>query len=102
MASETDTHSRTSRPREGDGLAGMMRRAKESFESLAGMKVVSVSSVTPDDDGWRVGFEVVELERIPDSTSLLGSYEVVVDADGDVVEFTRLRRYYRNRADEEM
>ena len=43
--------------------------------------------------------ELVELERIPETTSLIGSYEVKLDADGNLVEARRLRRYPRNQSD---
>ena len=83
------------------GLAEITPRAKEHFEALTGMPVETVSGASRDEEGWRLAFEVLELSRIPDSTSLLGSYDVVVDADGEIVEYGRRRRYYRNRADEE-
>jgi hypothetical protein len=78
------------------------REARRSFESLTGMTVETMSGAIPEEeDRWRLSFEVLELARIPDSTSLLCTYEVVVDEDGVLVEYSRLRRYYRNRADEE-
>lgn len=86
--------------REGNGVGTLVQAARESFEHVAGRKVEAVSSVSRGDGGWRLALEVVELARVPDSTSLLGSYEVLTDEDGNVLEFDRVRRYYRNRADE--
>jgi hypothetical protein len=83
-------------------MTAVLRTARSAFEETAGRRVESVSSVTRDDEGWRLAFEVVELERIPDSTSLLGSYEVLADGDGNLVGYERVRRYHRNRADEEV
>ncbi len=82
-------------------LAAVIESARAGFEQLAGRTVEGVSSVNRQDGGWRLELEVVELARIPDSTSLLGTYEVRVDRDGEVLEYDRVRRYYRNRADEE-
>ncbi|MGH9298849.1 MAG: gas vesicle protein GvpO [Acidimicrobiales bacterium] len=82
-------------------LSSVLASAQAEFEQLVGRKVETVSSASKHEDGWRVSFEVVELTRIPDSTSLLGSYDVVVDGDGNVVGYDRVRRYHRNRADEE-
>jgi hypothetical protein len=87
---------------EGPGMRGVIEAAKAGFEELAGRPVEAVSSVNREDGGWRLAVEVVELARIPDSTSLLGTYEVRVDGDGNIVEYERIRRYYRNRADEDM
>ena len=42
----------------------------------------------------------LELLRIPDTTSLLATYEVRLDADGELLEYYRTRRYRRGAADE--
>lgn len=84
------------------GVAAVLAAARRDFEEVAGRRVEAVSSASRDEGGWRFGFEVVELSRVPDSTSLLGSYEVLVDYEGNLREYDRLRRYYRNRADEEL
>jgi hypothetical protein len=44
---------------------------------------------------------VVELSRVPPSTDLLATYEVILDSGGDLVELTRARRYVRGQADED-
>ena len=43
--------------------------------------------------------ELLELERIPDTTSLLGTYEATLDADGNLLDARRTRRYPRNQYD---
>ena len=92
---------RTGHEREGRrmAVATVVAQARRDLQDLLGRPVERVSSVAPDQDGWRLNVEVVELERIPDSTSVLGSYEVVLDDDGEVLEYERTHRYYRNRAD---
>jgi Gas vesicle synthesis protein GvpO len=60
-----------------------------------------VSGVERDSHGWRVTLEVVELRRIPESTNLLATYQVVVDEEGNLLEYNRVRRYYRNQADQD-
>ncbi len=81
-------------------LADVITRARRELELFTGQPVDSVSSVHRSDGGWTLSLEVVELQRIPDSTSVLGSYETVVDEEGAVVEYERTRRYYRNQASE--
>jgi len=46
-----------------------------------------------------VTLELLELPRIPDTTSLLGTYEATLDADGNLVDARRVRRYPRNQYD---
>jgi hypothetical protein len=78
-----------------------VRRAREQIEELLGRRTDTVSSFAPgEDNGWVVRVEVVELERIPPSTSMLASYEAHLDRGGDLVELKRLRRYSRNQADQ--
>ena len=52
------------------------------------------------DDGWCVVVDVLEVPRIPDTTSLLASYEVQIDERGALTEYSRVRRYRRGSADE--
>ena len=80
--------------------AEVARLAREQIEELFGKPVESISGIARDGTrGWIVTAELVELERIPDTTTLLGSYEAKLDADGELVEARRLRRYPRNQAD---
>ena len=60
-----------------------------------------MSGLERRDDGWHVSLELVELARTPSSTDVLASYDVVLDSDGDLLEYARTRRYYRSRADAE-
>ena len=77
-------------------IAGL---ARTQAEELLGKPAESVSGVARDGDGWTVTLELVELERIPPTTSLLGSYEVKLDGDGELLGVRRTRRYARNQSD---
>ena len=81
-------------------LQDILPESRAEIEVLTGRPVDSVSAVRRSDDGWTLTLEMVELERIPASTSVLGSYEVVVDLEGAVIGYHRVRRYYRNQASE--
>lgn len=82
-------------------MAAAVAAARSELEALLGQRVERVSSATPEGEGWRMTVDAVELVRVPDSTSVLGSYEVLVDSRGHILEYQRTRRFYRNRADEE-
>jgi hypothetical protein len=76
-----------------------VRSARAQIEELLGRPTDTVSSFETDDDGgWVVTVEVVELERIPESTSMLASYEAHLDKNGELVGAKRVRRYPRNQA----
>jgi hypothetical protein len=88
-------------PNDGAGIKTMILQARSDFEQLTGRPVDRIVGVVSDDSGWRITMEVVELERIPASTNVIGTYDVVVDRSGELLEFTRTHRYHRNRADDE-
>ncbi len=52
------------------------------------------------EDGWRVHVDVLEVARIPDTTSLLATYEVDLDGRGELLQYRRIRRYRRGSADD--
>ncbi|MET9494840.1 gas vesicle protein [Streptomyces sp. NPDC006552] len=96
--SSTATRRRTA-PKKGPASAA--RAACQSLEGLIGHRTEGVSAVRRGDDGgWCVVVDVLEVARIPDTTSLLASYEVRLDLDGELLEYRRLRRYRRGAADE--
>ncbi|MFD9543965.1 gas vesicle protein [Streptomyces sp. NPDC060022] len=76
------------------------RVACQSLERLIGHPSEGVSAVRRSEDGWCVVVDVLEVQRIPDTTSLLASYEVQLDEDGELLEYSRVRRYRRGAADE--
>jgi hypothetical protein len=77
----------------------VLRNARAQLEELTGMSAESVSSFERTDDGWKLDVEVLELERVPDTMSLMASYEVDLDPQGELVGYRRVRRYERGRAD---
>lgn len=108
---EADDEPRAQERESSDGAgdeapAGDLRRVIESarrqLKELVGTEVETVSSLERTDDGWRVTLEAVELRRVPDSTDVLCSYEVVLGGDAcSVVSLERTRRYRRAQVDGE-
>ena len=82
----------------GDAV-GAMRNARAQLAELLGRTPESVSAISRDGTGWQVDVEVVELERIPDSTSVLAVYRVTLDANGLLLGYARSRRYTRGQVD---
>lgn len=70
--------------------------------ALTGREPAGVTSLEPaEDDGWRVGVEVIEDRRIPSSTDVLALYEARLDAQGDLLAYARKRRYSRGQGGDE-
>ena len=78
-----------------------IRQAVRYAHELTGRDVDTVSGIERHEQGLRVTVEVVELKRIPSSTDVLASYELILDGDGDLIEYRRARRYYRNSTTED-
>ena len=77
------------------------RRAVEQVAALTGRRVEGVLAMRKNgNSGWEVVVEVLELERIPDSTDVLASYEVSLDKSGELREYRRARRYSRSAVEE--
>lgn len=79
-------------------VMSVTRNAMDQLSMLTNRSVEGVSRLEHDDDGWIFQVELIELDRIPDSTSVVASYETHTDEEGNVVSYKRTRRYTRNQA----
>ncbi|GAB1338763.1 hypothetical protein ACE1SV_53530 [Streptomyces sp. E-15] len=77
----------------------VLREARAQLSELTGLTPESVSSFVQTEDGWALEVEVLELERVPDTMSLMASYQVELDLDGQLTGYRKVRRYERGRAD---
>jgi gas vesicle protein GvpO len=82
-------------------LGSAVHAAMQQFSDLTGRTPDSVTGARSleNGDGWSVLVDVVELERIPASTSILATYRVDLDGDGSITGYERLRRYTRGATD---
>ncbi|PWJ05889.1 gas vesicle protein [Streptomyces sp. NWU49] len=77
------------------------RRAADALAELVRHRTEGVSAVRrSEDDGWIVNVDVLEVARIPDTTSLLATYEVALDPAGDLLQYRRISRYRRGAQDQ--
>jgi hypothetical protein len=94
--------SRSARRRRDAGLtaAEVAQEGMRQIAELTGKEPEGVTGVEPaDEEGWVVGVELVEDRRIPSSTDILATYEVEIDAGGELVSYHRVKRYARGRGD---
>jgi len=73
-----------------------VQRAKQHLIELTGRRAEAVSALQRTRDGWRIVLEIVELERIPQTTDILASYAVDLDSEGELMGYQRVARYYRS------
>jgi hypothetical protein len=76
-----------------------MRKAARQLSELLGSHPDSVSALKADENGWTADVEVVEIEKIPDTASVMASYRVTLDSQGQLLGYERKRRYARGQID---
>jgi hypothetical protein len=83
--------------------ADLSRAALTTVGELTGYRPEAVTALEWDEDTstWEITVDALELERIPNTTDLLGEYVVQLDEDGTLRGYRRSRRFQRGQADEE-
>jgi hypothetical protein len=89
------------RSRKDRSARDVVGEAIKQVHELIGKPIESVTGMEKNGSDWTVTLEVLELSRIPNTTDVLGSYEVTLDRNGDLTGIHRTRRYPRAEAREE-
>lgn len=75
----------------------VINAAKDQLQSILILDVANVVAASKTDDGWNVKIELVERKAIPDTQDLLGTYDVILDEEGNIVSYER--KMVRKRMD---
>jgi Gas vesicle synthesis protein GvpO len=78
---------------------GAVRKAVEELNPLIVHTIEGVVGVRRDDETWVATVSVIEDAHVPSSSDILSEYEVRLDADGELLGYSRRRRYVRGRTD---
>jgi hypothetical protein len=74
----------------------LLDEARKQVHDLAGVEAETISGLVADgEDGWVVTVEALELSRVPSTMDLMGTYEVTLTREGELLGFRRLARYQR-------
>ncbi len=76
-------------------MTEVAERAKRQLAQVTGFKPVAAVGSYRDAKGWHVSVDMLEMVRLPDSTDLLGTYEVDLDDEGNIVRFEKRRAHLR-------
>jgi len=82
------------------GIVKAVRSALTQFAELTQLEPVAATGVRREEDGWSVLVDVVELERVPATTSVMATYRVDLDRSGEMNGYERLRRFNRGSVDQ--
>jgi hypothetical protein len=69
--------------------------ARAAVQSITGTEPEVVSRCERQDANWRVMVEVIETKAKLHDNDLLASYQIDIDADGEIIGYDRVRRYKR-------
>jgi hypothetical protein len=84
------------------GPAELAQQARHQVAALTGLESGTVTGLDrTGDDHWVVTVEVVELERIPNTMDVMGTFEVTLSEEGEVVGLRRSGRRRRSQTDQE-
>jgi Gas vesicle synthesis protein GvpO len=97
----TDVRARPSPRSRHAGLtaAEAARTGLRQIAELTGKQPQGITGVEAGGEGWIVGVEVVEDQRVPSSADILAIYETEFDMSGELLSYRRVRRYARGRGD---
>jgi Gas vesicle synthesis protein GvpO len=98
-ATPDDRAPRGGQDRPAGGLTRLLGRALAQFTELTNQEPERVSGVRASDSGWSVLADVLELERVPSTTSVLATYRLDIDTSGNLLGYERLRRFMRGATD---
>lgn len=71
-------------------LPDLIEKARKQLGEFTGLPLGSTVSARKDERGWRLQVEVVEKKSIPDGQDILATYELTVDKDANVLDFSRI------------
>jgi hypothetical protein len=92
---------RKRRRRERSAGAEIAARTRDELAEMTGLEAEAVTALEQGEDGtWHVTVELLELSRFPETDDMLGSYEVELDEDGEMLGYRRVRRYSRSQVDQ--
>ena len=80
------------------GMMNLAERAKEQLAEVTGFSPVAAVGGFKDEEGWHISVDVLEMARLPESTDIIGTYEVVLDPEGNMVKFEKKRSRLRGES----
>jgi Gas vesicle synthesis protein GvpO len=73
--------------------------ARAAVEELTGFDAEAVTGLERDGELWQLTVEALELSRIPNTSDVIGTYEVQLDDSGTLRGYRRTGRHSRGQVD---
>jgi hypothetical protein len=79
----------------------LVQEARRQVSELTGLTAETVTGMhRAGDDSWVVTVEMLELARVPNTMDVLGTFEVTLSPDAELLGFRRLGRHRRSATEE--
>jgi hypothetical protein len=79
----------------------LVQQARRHVSEVTGLRAETVTGLDrAGDDRWVVTVEMLELARVPSTMDVLGTFEVTLSEDGELLGFRRLGRHRRSATDD--
>ena len=78
----------------------LARAAQLAIQELTGHRSEAATGLEWDGDSWCVTVEALELERVPNTTDVIGEYQVRLDGKGTLRGYKRVKRFTRGESSE--
>jgi hypothetical protein len=75
--------------------------ALSTIADLTRFQPEAVTGLEWDGETWHASVDVLELERIPNTTDVLATYDVQLDDEGTLLGYKRRRRFIRGQTEME-
>lgn len=70
-------------------LVKLAERAKEQLAEVTGFTPIGATGGFRDEEGWHISVEMLEMTRIPNSSDLIGTYDILLDQDSNMLRFNK-------------
>ena len=74
--------------------------ALATVRELTGYDPEAVTGFEWDGEYWRITVDALELSRVPNTTDVIGEYEIRLDDEGTLHGYRRTRRFVRGQVSE--
>jgi len=71
-------------------LKTLLEKAKGELANLTGFTSPAAVGLKKEKEGWVATIEIVEKKSIPEGMDILGTYEVHLDAEGDLLSYEKM------------
>jgi len=88
-------HAPDTEARAGAGLFEIVAAARRAVAFMTDLPVDQVVACAPEEAGWRVVLDVIEAPARLGDNDLLATYELGLDASGELRRIDRIARYHR-------